>query len=50
MVCLMIKTTEKQDEKRREGEKQMSSRGWFRTTQLGESETERERLAGEVTY
>jgi len=29
----MIKTTEKQDEKRREGEKQMSSRGWFRTTQ-----------------
>jgi len=29
----MIKTTEKQDEKRKGGEKQMSSRGWFRTTQ-----------------
>ena len=30
MVCLMIKTTEKQDEKRREGEKQISSRGGSR--------------------
>ena len=50
MVCLMIKTTEKQDEKRRKGKKQVSSRGWFKTTQRGENETERERLAGEVTY
>jgi len=28
----MIKTTEKQDEERRGGKKQVSSRGWFRTT------------------
>ena len=50
MVCLMIKTTEKQDEERRGGNKQVSSKGWYRTTLRGESETERERLAGEVTY
>ena len=34
-------------EEGREADKQQ---GWLRTTQRGESETEREILAGEVTY
>ena len=35
------------EEEGREADKQQ---GWFRTTQRGENETERERLAGEMTY